>query len=114
MGKYPNEVSVELERIYLVLGRRSGSWDRDDDETRIVSKPRSMSAELQSVSDPIGFAVASLADLETTLHLDHIPPEKLSAACELIFSAAEAGSLTEVSHAAALLIQFGERHALRC
>eukprot|EP00927_Polykrikos_kofoidii_P072853 TRINITY_DN68934_c0_g1_i1.p1 TRINITY_DN68934_c0_g1~~TRINITY_DN68934_c0_g1_i1.p1 ORF type:complete len:481 (-),score=44.74 TRINITY_DN68934_c0_g1_i1:29-1471(-) len=113
-GVYPPEVSIELDRIFLRLGRGGGSWDRREVPDKSTPTARSPLAVPQSAIDPLGFSIASIAELNEIVVRDSLSPEALSVACELLFSAAEAGSLVEIGQAAALLSEFSARHELSC
>eukprot|EP00930_Biecheleria_cincta_P001979 TRINITY_DN103057_c0_g1_i1.p1 TRINITY_DN103057_c0_g1~~TRINITY_DN103057_c0_g1_i1.p1 ORF type:complete len:403 (-),score=56.51 TRINITY_DN103057_c0_g1_i1:20-1228(-) len=111
-GIYPGIVSVELERIFLALGRRGLLMSSENDRKSSSQKVREESS--QADTDPYGFSEVSLNDLERRLSLDSFTPESLASACELLFSSAEAGGLLAAARAADLLESFAAGLALRC
>merc|ERR1712039_842083 len=57
---------------------------------------------------------ATLDDLGQRLQADALSPDEISTTCDLLFAAAEAGSLIEIRRAAAMLLLLGDRHGMRC
>jgi len=92
---YPPEVANELERVFRGLGHLGGSWDRLD------------------VSATSGSA-AAFSSLERSLSSARLGPDELSAAREMLFLAAEAGTSSDVGRLAKLLLSFASQHGMSC
>ncbi|CAE8592994.1 unnamed protein product, partial [Polarella glacialis] len=87
-GIYPGEVSVELERIFLALGRRTAPLKATTETLPVFREAQASSTPL-SVTDPVGFSLATLAELDASLAAESLSPEDLAATCDQLFSAAE-------------------------
>lgn len=109
-GIYSAELSIELDRIFLARTGRTPQV-----RAEMLANP---SADVHALphwtTDPVGFSVASLEELEVRLAAESLSEEAVATACDLLFSAAEAGGMSEVDHALELLLGFAARHNMRC
>lgn len=125
-GTYPRDVCVELERIYLALGRRNMPWDRNSSKQGPTAElAPAMDTEVKRIpAVPEGVAVTvghirnasleALVDFERSLAEGSISPEACVVACDLLFSAAETGGAPEQERASRLLRALVARHGFQC
>lgn len=130
-SKYPDEVCTELERIFLALGRPSGSWERPEphgasgvDAAAVASRALPLGV-IPVAKDLAGLTLNDVVELERSLPAGSLcDADLLDATRSLLFAAVEAsassgaGSESKVAKAACLaaplIAALSQRHGLRC